>query len=262
MPRVTQSQPQHRESAMRLVGYVRVSTEEQATEGVSLDAQRERLAAYALAHNAELIAIESDEAVSGKVSPEKRSGLATALARIRSGEAEGLLVLKLDRLSRTTRDVLDLVDEAGARGWRLVSVSEHLDTGTAAGRLVLTVLAALSQMEREQVSERTRFALDAIGREGRGRSRRTPFGWQTADGESELKKGDRRRLVECDEEQQQLAALLRARKRGLGARRIAASLNRRFKTNPRTAKPWSPELVASLLRRLEKSSARRGPRAA
>ncbi len=121
MPRVTQSQPQHRESAMRLVGYVRVSTEEQATEGVSLDAQRERLEAYALAHNAELLAIESDEGISGKVSPEKRLGLAAALARIRADEAEGLLVLKLDRLSRTTRHVLDLVDETSPHGWRLVS---------------------------------------------------------------------------------------------------------------------------------------------
>ena len=111
MPRVTRSQPQHRESAMRLVGYVRVSTEEQATEGVSLDAQRERLKAYALAHGAELLAIESDEGVSRKVSPEKRPGLTTALTRVRAGEADGLLVLKLDRLSRTTRDVLDLVDE-------------------------------------------------------------------------------------------------------------------------------------------------------
>ena len=89
MPRVTRSQPQHRESAMRLVGYVRVSTEEQATEGVSLDAQRERLAAYALAHSAELLAIESDEGISGKVSPEKRPGLATALARIRGGQRIG-----------------------------------------------------------------------------------------------------------------------------------------------------------------------------
>jgi DNA invertase Pin-like site-specific DNA recombinase len=80
------------------------------------------------------------------------------------------VVLKLDRLSRSTRDVLDLVGETGRDGWRLVSVSEHLDTATAAGRLVVTVLAALSQMEREQVAERTSFALDAIARERLGRT--------------------------------------------------------------------------------------------
>lgn len=73
---------------------------------------------------------------------------------MKAGEADGLPVLKLDRLSRSTRDVLDLVDESRRQGWRLVSVSENLDTGTAAGRLVLTVLAALSEMERKQIGDR------------------------------------------------------------------------------------------------------------
>ena len=119
---------------LRLVGYSRVSTEEQAVTGVSLDGQESRLRAYVTAHGGELVALERDEGVSGKVSPERRVGLARALSCVRSGEADGLLVVKLDRLSRSTRDVLDLVDEARRRDWRLVSVSEHLDTGSAAGR--------------------------------------------------------------------------------------------------------------------------------
>ena len=88
------------------------------------------------------------------------------------------------------------------------------------------------------------------GTPGRVRAgRRTPFGYRTADGEAELTKGDHRPLVENAEEQKQLAAIRGARKRGLGARRIATSIYRRFKTNPRTGKAWSPELVASLLQR-------------
>ena len=152
--------------APRLVGYVRVSTDEQSREGVSLRAQRERIAAYCTSQAIELVGIQTDGGVSGRVVPSKRPGLTRALEIIRTGDAEGLVVLKLDRLSRSTRDVLNLVDETKRDGWRLVSVSEQLDTATAAGRLVVTILSALAEMEAEQVSERTRFALDSIAREG------------------------------------------------------------------------------------------------
>jgi len=234
------------------VGYVRVSTEEQAREGVSLDAQRERISAYCTAHGLQLIAIESDAGLSGKVPPSQRPGLCAALHAIRAGEAEGLLVLKLDRLSRATRHVLDLVDETRRDGWRLVSVSEHLDTGSAAGRLVVTVLAALSEMEREQVAERTRFALDAIARnEGRGRSRFTPFGWRNADGGTENQKGDRRALVPHFGEQAALRRLLQLREAGFGARRITATLNSECIENPRSG-TWTVAGIVSILRRLDR----------
>ena len=232
---------------LRLVGYCRVSTEEQARDGISLVAQAERLRAYAVAHGAELVSMERDEC-SGKLAPARRPGLAAALSAVRGGEADGVLALKLDRLSRSTRDVLDLVDESGRDGWRLVSVSEQLDTGTAAGRLVVTVLAALAQMEREQVGERTRFALAAVAREGRARSRFTPFGWRTADGEAEVRAGDRRPLEQHGLEQALLKSMLRARQRGLGARRLARWLNERGRENVRTGKPWTPETVATVLR--------------
>ena len=239
----------------RLVGYVRVSTDDQAREGVSLGAQRDRLAAYCTAHGVELVAIEADEAISGKVAPADRPGLAAALERVRAGKADGLLVLKLDRLSRSTRDVLDLVDETRRGAWRLVSVSEHLDTGTAAGRLVVTVLAALSEMEREQTAERTRFALDAIAREGRARSYRTPFGWHTAGGSDRQAAGDRRPLVEHELEQRIRGRIVRMRRRGFGARRIARALNHSRTPNPRTGGVWAPSTVAALLRTLERRAA-------
>ncbi|UCF41683.1 MAG: recombinase family protein, partial [Gemmatimonadota bacterium] len=103
-----------------LVGYCRVSTEEQAREGVSLDAQRKRLAAYCTAHGFELAGVESDEGLSGGVPPAQRPGLTRALEQVRRGEAAGLVVVKLDRLSRSVRDVLDLADSAQCTDWRLV----------------------------------------------------------------------------------------------------------------------------------------------
>ena len=240
-----------KEAPKRLIGYVRVSTEEQAKEGVSLASQRERLAAYALAHGAELVGIEADEGISGGIAPSKRMGLKAALVRLENGEADGVLVVKLDRLSRSVRDTLALVDRMRDRGWHLVSVNNHLDTETAAGRLVLTVLAALSEMEREQIGERVTEAMAHIAREGRGRSRRLPFGHCTADGEATLSKGDTRPLEKEPEEQKQLRTLKRGRKQGMGARRLAALLNQKHKGNPRTLKPWTPSAIQSLVRNLD-----------
>ena len=233
---------------VRLVGYLRVSTEEQAREGVSLDAQQARLGAYAEAYDAELVALDRDEGVSGKVRPEKRLGLAKALHRLRSGEADGLLVLKLDRLSRRTRDVLDLVDESRRQGFRLVSVSEQLDTGTAAGRMVVTVLAALAEMEREQAGERTVEGLNQVAREGRVRSHRTPFGWRTPSGSDRSAKGARECLVADPTEQRLLARILELEAAGAGDHRIAKSLNSAQVPNPRTGRPWTRGTIASIRR--------------
>lgn len=237
------------DGALRLVGYCRVSTDEQAREGVSLEAQADRLRAYATAHGHELVGVEVDAGVSGKVAPTDRPGLAAALATVRAGEADGIVALKLDRLSRDTRATLDLVEDCDRNGWRLISVSEHLDTGSAAGRLVVTVLAALSQMEREQIGERTTFALEAIAREGRGRSRFVPFGYRTADGAVENAAGDRRELVPHAVEQSALARIIELRDAGMGARRIAGALPG---SNPRSGQPWTSNSVASILRRLER----------
>jgi len=239
------------EATVRLVGYCRVSTEEQASEGVSLGAQRERLAAYCTTYSHELVAVEVDAAISGKAKPEQRPGLSRALESVRAGESDGLIVLKLDRLSRSVRDVLDLADAAKRGKWRLVSLSEHLDTESPQGRFTLTVLAALAQLEREQVAERTSFALDAIAREGRGRSRFTPYGWRTTDGSTENRAGDRSELVPHADEQTVIRRIIRHREQGKGARRIAAALSREG-PNPRSGKTWTPESVAAILRRLDR----------
>jgi len=243
-------------TAPRLVGYVRVSTEEQRDEGVSLAAQVERLEAYAVAHGFALAAIERDEGVSGKVAPVKRPGLSAALSRVRSGEAEGIVALKLDRLSRSTRDVLDLADDAQRGDWRLVSVSEALDTGSATGKFTLTILAALAQLEREQISERTTAALAHIGREGRVRSRFAPFGHRLANGSPTAEQGgERAHLVEDEGEQRILATMKRYRKRGYGARKIAGALNARGVENPRTGQAWHYGTVAAILRTADKRAA-------
>jgi DNA invertase Pin-like site-specific DNA recombinase len=235
-------------SGARLVGYVRVSSEEQARHGISLAAQRDRIAAYATAMGLELVGIEEDGGVSGAAAPSQRPGLGRALAALRRGEAAGLVVLKLDRLSRSTRHTLDLVDDCQRRGWRLVSLSESLDTGSAAGRLVLTVLAALGQMEREQVGERTACALAQVAREGRIRSRIAPFGFRVIGGGTTAIAGGENRLEEVEAEQVILRRIGELSDDGLGARRIAATLNAEGIQNPRTGGTWTHGNVGAVLR--------------
>ena len=143
-------------AARRVIAYVRVSTEKQADGGHSLEAQRAKVGAWCALHDAELVAVCEDAGLSG--SSLDRPALAAALAELEAGRADALLVVKLDRLTRSTRDLGALLDLATAGGWALLSVAESLDTSTAAGRLVVSVLGAVAQWEREAIGERTAAA--------------------------------------------------------------------------------------------------------
>ena len=162
----------------RVVGYVRVSTEQQAGEGVSLEAQRTKLAAYAVALDLELVDVFEDAGFSAKTL--QRPRLAAVLELLDAGGAEGLVVTKLDRLTRSVRDLGDLVDRYFAARCSLLSVSDAIDTRTAAGRLVLHVLAAVSQWEREATAERTRDALSQLRANGVVLGGEA-FGWKRSD---------------------------------------------------------------------------------
>ncbi len=145
---------------VRVVGYIRVSTEGQADGGVSLPAQVARLTAYALAMDLDLVEIVSDRGVSARTL--ERPGLARALGMLDAGEAGALLVTKLDRLTRSVRDLGELVERYFKSRFSLLSVSDSIDTRTAAGRLVLNVLVSIAQWEREAGSERTREVLAQV----------------------------------------------------------------------------------------------------
>ena len=125
-----------------VAGYIRVSTEEQAKEGVSLAAQKRKIKAYCDLNDLHLLTIIQD-AVSGKTLS-KRQGLQEVLGLLEQGQISGLVVLKLDRLSRSTRDILDLTDRIEKNGWELHSIMEKLDTSSAQGRFTLTLLASLA----------------------------------------------------------------------------------------------------------------------
>jgi site-specific DNA recombinase len=150
----------------KAIGYCRVSTERQASEGVSLSAQERQVKAYCKAKGWSLVGVYRDEGISGKSIA--RPGLTEALAALDAGQATVLVITKLDRLSRSLLDLLHLVKERFAHnGVSLVSIAESIDATTAAGRFVLVVLAGLAEMERDQLSERITSALQEVRAQGR-----------------------------------------------------------------------------------------------
>jgi DNA invertase Pin-like site-specific DNA recombinase len=153
----------------RLIGYTRVSTEEQARNGDSLAAQRAKLEALCAAHDHELVDVIDDGGYSGK--DLRRPGLQRALRMLVAGDADGLVATKLDRLSRSIRDYGDLLAWFDDHGYALWLHDVGVDTSTAAGRMVVHIMAALAQMEREQTGERVRAVLADKKRRGEPVSR-------------------------------------------------------------------------------------------
>jgi len=135
------------------LAYVRVSTVEQAAEGASLDAQRAALTAEAERRGWD-VEVVADEGYSAKSL--NRPALAAALARLDAGEAEALLSIRLDRVSRSVADFAGLLARAKRRGWRIVLLSPNLDTEDAAGKFTAHVLAAAAEYERDLIGARTR----------------------------------------------------------------------------------------------------------
>jgi DNA invertase Pin-like site-specific DNA recombinase len=140
-----------------MVGYIRVSTEEQGRSGLGLEAQEAAIRRAAAERGWELVAIEIDTA-SG-ATRRRRPGLASALDRCHSGEAEGLVVAKLDRLSRSLLDFASLVEEAERGRFALVVLDQDFDLRTASGRAMAGILAVFATFERDLCSERTKAAL-------------------------------------------------------------------------------------------------------
>ncbi len=161
---------------MRAAIYSRVSTEEQI-HGYGLDVQRERCRAMATVKGWTVVGEYADEGLSGTKSQADRPDLAALLRVCDAGEVDAVIVLALDRLGRKTRLVLELVDTLTARGVTLVSCKESLDTSTPQGQFVLTMFAALAQLERDTIVERTTAGRNQRGKHDGEKGGRLPYGY-------------------------------------------------------------------------------------
>lgn len=226
-----------------MVGYVRVSTAEQADHGVSLGAQRQRLADYARAMDLTLVHVFEDAGVSAK-SVSARPGLRAALAALDKGEASGIVVTKLDRLTRSVRDLGDLVDRYFASRFSLLSLGDSIDTRSAAGRLVLNVLGSVAQWEREAISERVRDAMGHLRRRGFAVGH-APLGHVRG----EVEEG-RVRLAPVGDELETVGRIAALRAAGATLREIAATMEQEGRRTKRGGK-WAPETINKVLRRMQ-----------
>lgn len=229
---------------MRVIIYSRVSTADQADCGVSLEAQEAKLAAYASLYDLEVVEAIVDAGESAKSL--NRPGLQRALTMLKRGEADGLAVVKLDRLTRSVADWQALIDGwFGERaGKQLFSVGDSIDTRTAAGRLVLNVLMSVAAWEREAIGERTREALRHKIRQNQ-RCGKVRFGYNLA--------ADGKTLVPNAAEQQAIDLMTGLRTAGRTLRQIATELTSQgIRTKEGGA--WTHTAVARILDRQRKAA--------
>jgi DNA invertase Pin-like site-specific DNA recombinase len=144
---------------MQVLGYVRVSTEEQTTSGAGLTAQRSAITAECEHRGWQLVEIIEDAGYSAKNL--KRPGVQVALEQLQQHQADGLVVAKLDRLSRSMLDFTSIMAQASKQGWALVALDCAVDTTTPAGEAMANVLATFAQFERRLIGQRTKEALAA-----------------------------------------------------------------------------------------------------
>lgn len=151
--------------ARLVVGYRRVSTVEQRTSGAGLEAQRQAIVAECERRGWALLEIFEDGAASGR-SLSGRPGLQAALQAVESGLASAIVVMKLDRLSRSLVDFANLMERSRRRSWSIVALDLAVDTTTPSGEVMASVLTAFASYERRLIGARTREALQVVARHG------------------------------------------------------------------------------------------------
>ena len=227
---------QERDGIMKTIGYIRVSTSGQVEDGVSLDAQEAKVHAWADLNGADEVVIFRDEGISGSRS-DNRPGLQNALAMVGKGDA--LVVYSLSRLSRSTKDALILSEILLKKEADLVSLSEKIDTTTAAGKMVFRMLAVLSEFERDQVSDRTRFALAHKRANNEKTGGDIPFGYYL----------DGVHLIEDENEQKAIALIRDLRVKGYTLQAICWELQREGHKTRRGNLKWQPKTVSRIIER-------------
>jgi len=231
--------------AFKVIGYVRVSTVEQAAEGMSLEAQASRIRAWCEAQDAELVEIVRDEGVSGtKLLSERDGGKRIAqLLDARRPSADAVVVVRMDRLGRDAAEQIALLKRFRTGKVGLVAIAQQIDLATPHGRAMAQIGAVFNELERALIAERTTEALAELRRQGRAWNH-APFGWCVTEG-----------CLEVDPtEQETLRRAQELRSSGLGYLKIAGVLNQEHRPTKRGGE-WYAMSVRSILRSAEKMAA-------
>jgi DNA invertase Pin-like site-specific DNA recombinase len=218
---------------VKIAGYVRVSTAEQVSEGLSLEAQETKIRAWADLHDAQVVDIIREEGVSGSRLLADRPGGRTIakLLDARKPAVDAIVVTRLDRLGRDAAEQIALLKRFRAGKVGLVAIAQHIDLATPHGRAMAQIAAVFGELERALISERTAETLEQMRADGRV-TNHEPFGYQ--------RHGDY--LVPEPAEQATLARLVQLRRQQLGYLKIAAILNQEGHPTKRGG-PWHASSV-------------------
>jgi DNA invertase Pin-like site-specific DNA recombinase len=220
---------------MKTYGYIRVSTEEQAARGLSLADQQAHLQVWeGTAYGSPLDEVLIDAGQSGKSLD--RPQMQRLLTEVKQRKVAKVIVCKLDRLTRSVRDLAELVETFNARGVQLISLQEQVDTTSAMGRMFLNLMGMIAQWERETIVERTTAALSYRRKTGRVFGH-IPYGWAREE-----------RQLNRDAAQQNVLTVARSlRTEGWTYQRIASSFNESSIPTPRGGKEWRAKTVWNIL---------------
>lgn len=219
------------------IAYIRVSTDKQASEGVSIEAQQARIEQWCNLNGYQMVQVFIDAGISGK-RMDTRPELQKALASLKKGMA--LVTYSLSRLARSTKDALTISEMVGRKKADLVSLSEQIDTTTAAGKMMFQMMSVLAEFERNLTAERTASALQHKKQTRQKYTNITPFGFTAIDG----------RLIEVEREVQVVSEIRQARSQGTTLQAIADDLNGRG-IPTKTGKQWQPATIHLLLKRTQ-----------
>lgn len=228
----TDSQPVH------VIGYARVSSDDQGRSGLGLEAQEAAIRSHA-SHMGWTLVDVVREVASGKGMRERdRPHLRDVLTRLRDADdpAEGVLVAKLDRLSRSVVDGARMFERARAEGWHIVAIDLQLDTSTPMGEMMANLMLTIGQWERRMIGERTRDALSV--RRSKGVKLGRPL---TADEVARREAG--------------AAVIAQLRAGGLSIRAIADRLNADGVPTISGAGRWNRDIVHKIVRELAGTTA-------
>jgi DNA invertase Pin-like site-specific DNA recombinase len=223
----------------KALGYVRVSTDEQAIKGHGLDIQRRAIRDYCKASGLQLVDIVADEGLSGSNGLDNREGLATLLARIERHEASVLVVYRLDRLARKLYVQLTVIERLEKANARVVSVSEpDVDGPDELRELIRNILGSVAGYERAVIRGRMMAGRDAKVASGGYGGGRPPFGWRA----------ENKELVPEPREQEVIALVRQLAEEGLSSRQIATRLEEAGH-RPKVGAHWSSVQVLRIIQR-------------
>ena len=164
------------------IGYTRVSTTGQASDGFSLPMQENKIRAYCDLNDLDLVDVIVDAGISGK-NLTGRPGVQQLISLIKTRKTDSVIVYKLDRLGRSTRDLIEIAELLKKKRVALHSVTEKLDTSTPHGKFFFTLTGAMAEMERDMISDRVKSGMAEKKSQGGRITRHAPYGYQfTPDG--------------------------------------------------------------------------------